>query len=129
MSNTAGSVVVTAWPRNEVEVTGTLGTGTERLEFSSVDKFTRVKVILPEAVEPRRRTDLVIKVPAGSSAVRSTPSAPTCASQGVRGSQRLQSVSGDVQAEAAAEDVECKTVSGDVTVTGTGQPACSPSRR
>jgi DUF4097 and DUF4098 domain-containing protein YvlB len=30
-------------------------------------------------------------------------------------------VSGDIRTEAGAEDVECKTVSGDVTVTGTGQ--------
>jgi DUF4097 and DUF4098 domain-containing protein YvlB len=121
VSNTAGSVVVTAWPRSQVEVTGTLGTGTERLEFSSVDQLTRVKVILPRQSSRVESTDLVIKVPAGSSLAVNTVSADV-RSQGVRGSQRLQSVSGDIQAEAAAEDVECKTVSGDVTVTGTGQP-------
>jgi DUF4097 and DUF4098 domain-containing protein YvlB len=41
--------------------------------------------------------------------------------QGVRGAQRLMSVSGNIATEAAIEDVECKTVSGDVDVTGTGQ--------
>jgi len=121
VSNTAGSVVVTAWPRSEVEVTGTLGTGTERLEFSSVDKLTRVKVILPRQSSRVESTDLVIKVPVGSSLAVNTVSADVRA-QGVRGSQRLQSVSGDIQTEAAAEDVECKSVSGNVTVTGTGQP-------
>jgi DUF4097 and DUF4098 domain-containing protein YvlB len=108
-------------PAGKVEVTGTLGTGTERLEFSSVDQLTRVKVILPRQSSRSERTDLVIKVPAGSSLAVNTVSADV-RSQGVRGSQRLQSVSGDIQTEAAAEDVECKTVSGDVTVTGTGQP-------
>jgi len=34
ISNTAGSVEVSGWARNEVEVTGTLGDGVERLEFS-----------------------------------------------------------------------------------------------
>jgi DUF4097 and DUF4098 domain-containing protein YvlB len=121
VSNTAGSVVVTAWPRNEVEVTGTLGTGTERLEFSSVGQTTRVKVVLPKVSSRVDSTDLVIKVPAGSSLAVNTVSADVRA-QGLRGSQRLQSVSGNVQTEVAAEDVECKTVSGNVTVTGSGQP-------
>ncbi|MDQ1345856.1 MAG: hypothetical protein QG586_1387, partial [Pseudomonadota bacterium] len=47
ISNMAGSVVVTGWDRNEVEVTGELGKGTERLEFTKSDKVTRIKVILP----------------------------------------------------------------------------------
>ena len=121
VSNTAGSVVVTAWPRNGIEVTGTLGTGSERLEFSSVGQVARVKVVLPRVSSRVDSTDLVIKVPAGSSLAVNTVSADVRA-QGLRGSQRLQSVSGNVQTEVAAEDVECKTVSGNVTVTGTGQP-------
>jgi DUF4097 and DUF4098 domain-containing protein YvlB len=120
VSNTAGTVVVTGWPRSEVEVTGTLGEGTERLEFSSVDNVTRVKVILPRQSRHVEATDLVVKVPAGSSIAVNTVSADIRAT-GVRGSQRLQSVSGDLHTEAAAEDVECKTVSGDVTVTGSDQ--------
>jgi len=122
VSNTAGSVVVTAWPRSEIEVTGTLGTGTERLEFSRVEQLTRVKVILPKQSSRVESTQLVVKVPAGSSLSVNTVSADVRA-QGVQGSQRLQSVSGDIQTEAAAEDVECKTVSGDVVVTGGGQRA------
>ena len=122
VSNTSGSVVVTAWPRNEVEVTGTLGSGSERLEFSSAGGTTRVKVVLPTVSGHVDSTDLVIKVPAGSSLAVNTVSADIRA-QGVRGAQRLQSVSGDLKTEVAAEDVECKTVSGNVTVTGSGQPA------
>ena len=122
VSNTSGSVVVTAWPRNEVEVTGTLGDGSERLEFSSAGQTTRIKVVLPKVSSHVDSTDLVIKVPVGSSLAVNTVSADVRA-QGVRGAQRLQSVSGDVQTEVAAEDVECKTVSGNVTVTGNGQPA------
>jgi hypothetical protein len=120
VSNTAGSVVITAWPRSEVEVTGTLGQGAERLEFSSVGKLVRVKVVLPRQSGRMEGTDLVLKVPAGSGLAVNTVSADVTAA-GVRGTQRLQSVSGDLSTEAAAEDVECKTVSGDIKVTGSGQ--------
>jgi DUF4097 and DUF4098 domain-containing protein YvlB len=121
VSNTAGSVVITTWPRNEVEVTGTLGEGTERLEFSSSGKLTRVKVVLPRQSSRVQGTELVLKVPAGSGLAVNTVSADVSAA-GVRGSQRLLSVSGNIRTEAAAEDVECKTVSGNVKVTGSGQP-------
>jgi hypothetical protein len=120
VSNTSGSVVVTGWARNEVEVTGELGEGAERLEFSSVGKLTRVKVILPGRSSRVESTDLVLKVPAGSSVAVNTVSADIRV-QGLRGSQRLQSVSGNLETESAAEDVECKTVSGNVKVTGGGQ--------
>jgi DUF4097 and DUF4098 domain-containing protein YvlB len=120
ISNTSGSVVVTGWDRNEVEVTGELGEGSERLEFVQGDKLTRVKVILPNRSNRVEATDLVIKLPAGSSVAVNTVSADVTA-HGLRGSQRIQSVSGDVETEAAAEDVECKTVSGNVRVNGNGQ--------
>jgi DUF4097 and DUF4098 domain-containing protein YvlB len=120
VSNTAGSVEVTGWARNEVEVTGTLGAGAERLEFSTAGKLTRVKVINPSHSHRTEATVLVIKVPVGSSLFVNTVSADIRARE-VKGSQRLQSVSGDIDTTAAAEDLECKTVSGDVTVTGTGQ--------
>jgi hypothetical protein len=120
ISNTAGSVVVTGWDRGEVEVTGELGDGVERLEFARSGKLTRVKVVLPNRSSRVEGTDLVVRVPAGSSVAVNTVSADVAA-RGLKGSQRLQSVSGDVETEAAAEDVECKTVSGNVRVQGSGQ--------
>lgn len=120
ISNTAGSVSVTAWTRNEVEVTGTLGDGAERLEFTRSGKLTRVKVIIPNRSSRVESSELVVKVPAGSSLSVNTVSADIEV-RGVHGSQRLQSVSGDLDTEAASEDVECKSVSGDVTVNGSGQ--------
>jgi len=120
ISNVSGSVVVTGWDRAEVEVTGELGEGVERLEFSRSGKLTRVKVILPSRSSRVESTDLVVKVPVASSIAVNTVSADLTV-RGLRGSQRLQSVSGDVETEAAAEDVECKTVSGNVRVNGSGQ--------
>jgi DUF4097 and DUF4098 domain-containing protein YvlB len=120
VSNIAGSVIVTGWTRAEVEVTGELGKGAERLEFSRAGKLTRVKVIMPNRSSRAESTDLIVKVPAGSSIAVNTVSADVRV-QGVNGAQRLQSVSGDIETDSAAEDVECKTVSGDVTVNGSGK--------
>src|SRR5215211_3161454 len=47
ISNTAGSVLVAGWERNEVEVTGELGDDVERLEFTKSGDVTRIKVVQP----------------------------------------------------------------------------------
>jgi DUF4097 and DUF4098 domain-containing protein YvlB len=120
ISNTSGSVVVTGWDRNEVEVTGELGKGTERLDFTKGDKVTRVKVVLPKRSYDVDDTNLIVKVPVGSTLSINTVSADVVA-QGVHGMQRLQSVSGDMRAEASGEDIECRTVSGDVEINGSGK--------
>jgi DUF4097 and DUF4098 domain-containing protein YvlB len=120
ISNTSGSVVVTGWDRNEVAITGELGDGTERLDFTKGDKVTRIKVVLPSRSHNVDDTDLIVKVPAGSTLSVNTVSADLTA-QGVRGVQRLQSVSGNVRTESSGEDIECRTVSGDVEITGSGK--------
>ncbi|MCJ7450889.1 MAG: DUF4097 domain-containing protein [Steroidobacteraceae bacterium] len=120
VSNISGTVSVTGWDGNQVEVTGTLGDGTERLDFITQDKVTRIKVILPKNAHNVDDTDLVIRVPAGSSLSVNTISADITA-QGVAGAQRLQSVSGDIRTVAGSEDVECKSVSGDVAIDGSGK--------
>lgn len=122
VSNVSGAVIVTGWNRSEVEVTGELGEGTERLEFGATGKVTRIKVILPDRAHNVDDTDLVIRVPAGSSLSVNTVSADIRV-RDVTGAQRLQSVSADIDTAVAVEDVECKTVSGDVRVTGNGQRA------
>ncbi|HET9692821.1 MAG TPA: DUF4097 family beta strand repeat-containing protein [Steroidobacteraceae bacterium] len=121
VSNVAGTVTVTGWNRNEVEVTGELGEGTESLEFTKSEKLTRIKVIVPKRSYDVDDTDLIVKVPSGSLLSVNTVSADIVV-RGVRGSQRLQAVSGDVRTEASGEDVECRTVSGDVTIDGSGKP-------
>ena len=66
ISNTSGSVVVTGWNRNEVEVTGELGEGTENLEFVTSGKLTRIKVVLPRKSHSSDDTDLVVRVPSAA---------------------------------------------------------------
>lgn len=120
ISNVAGSVSVTGWDRNEVEVTGELGEGSERLEFTTSGTLTRVKVVLPNKSWGIEDSTLVVKVPARSSINVNTVSADIEV-HSVTGAQRLQSVSANVSTESGAEDVECKTVSGDLRVNGNGQ--------
>jgi hypothetical protein len=120
VSNVAGTVTVSGWDRNEVEVTGELGDGTEELEFTKSDKLVRVRVVVPHRSYNVDDTDLVVKVPMASVLSVNTVSADI-AVHDVRGAQRLQAVSGDVRTEASGEDVECRTVSGDVMVNGSGK--------
>jgi DUF4097 and DUF4098 domain-containing protein YvlB len=120
VSNLTGDVTVTGWARNEVKVTGELGEGTERLEFTKADKLTRVAVIVPHHSGNVDDTTLIINVPQGSALSINTVSADVRV-QGVHGTQRLQTVSGDVQTQSSGEDVECRTVSGDVDIEGSGQ--------
>jgi DUF4097 and DUF4098 domain-containing protein YvlB len=120
VSNTVGSVKVSGWARNEVQVTGELGEGAERLEFTKGDKVTRVAVIMPNHANNADDTDLVINVPQGSQLSVNTVSADVQV-QNVHGTQRLQTVSGDVQTQSSGEDVECRTVSGDVLIDGSGR--------
>jgi DUF4097 and DUF4098 domain-containing protein YvlB len=120
VSNIAGTVKVTGGDGNQVEVTGTLGKGSERLEFTTQGKVTRIKVILPKNAHNVEDTDLAIRLPAGSSLSVNTISADISV-QDLAGAQRLQSVSGNIRTVAGSEDVECKSVSGDVTVDGSGK--------
>jgi len=122
VSNTSGSVRIQAWERNEVEVTGELDDDSEKLEFVTSGKLTRIKVVVPGKSHDSEDSDLVIRVPTRSSLAVNTVSADIEV-QGVMGAQRLQSVSADVGTEASTEDVECKTVSGDIEISGDGHRA------
>ena len=101
VSNVSGTVTVTGWDRGTVEVTGELGDGTERLDFTTQDKVTRIKVVLPGKSYNVDDTDLIIHVPAGSRLSVNTVSADIKV-QGVTGAQRLQSVSADIHTEAGS---------------------------
>ena len=116
VSNTSGTVVVSGWDRKEVEVTGELGEDSERLEFDISGKLTKIKVILPKRGSSDD-TDLTIRIPSGSSLSVNTVSADIEV-QGVRGAQRLQTVSGDISVKGQGKPglLTITTVSGDAQV-------------
>jgi DUF4097 and DUF4098 domain-containing protein YvlB len=117
VSNIAGSVTVTGWTRNAVEVTGTLGRNVEELVFErNKDKVT-IKVKVPRRGGRGIDSDLHISVPQGSSIDVSGVSADISVTD-VMGEQRLHTVSGDVSTESAGSDVMAQSVSGDVEIDG-----------
>lgn len=121
----AGNLSVSGWDRNEVQLKGTLGDDVEKLEFSSEPKRTLIELRMKKSSWDRSHdadAELSIRVPSGSRIKLKTVSADISVTS-VRGEQLLQSVSGEISSEIAAEDVEAKTVSGDVVLRGEGKPA------
>ena len=116
--NVAGSVRVTGWNRPEVEVRGELDDSAEGLEFATQGTRTTIRVVLPRNRGNSSGSDLVVRIPELSSLSVNTVSADQ-EIDGVKGAQRLQSVSGLIHTEASGEDFQAKTISGDILVAGT----------
>ena len=121
ISNVSGSIDVRGWDRNEVQVTGELGSRVERLDVVNDSGRTVVKVVLPRGNGNDAEADLTISVPKNSTVEVSAVSADV-SSRGVLGTQRLKSVSGEITADITGDESELRSVSGDVTVRGTGKP-------
>lgn len=124
ISNVAGRVEVQGWDRPEVQVTGTLGSGVERLDLLKDGSNTVVKVILPHLnlSGDSGQANLVVHVPTASRTEVSTVSADLSV-HALQGVQSLRTVSGDIATDLAAMECEIKTVSGDLTVRGVAQAA------
>lgn len=120
VSNVAGSVEVSGWSRNQVEVTGELGSRVEELIFERDGDEILIKVKVPRNNNGGISSDLSINIPLASSLQVNTISADIDVSD-VEGEQELESVSGDVETEAHAADIELSSVSGDVEVQGDRQ--------
>jgi DUF4097 and DUF4098 domain-containing protein YvlB len=121
ISNVAGSVRVTGWDREEVAVTGTLGRGTERLEFSGSGGKTVVKVVLPRASHHVDGSDLEIQLPSGSQLEVETVSAKI-AVQNVTGKSRLESVSGSITVTGEPSRFDARSVSGEIEISAANAP-------
>jgi DUF4097 and DUF4098 domain-containing protein YvlB len=121
ISNVSGSIDVRGWDRNEVQVTGRLGEDVERLDLTTSGGRTIVKVVLPHGNSNDGDAVISVQVPKNSTVEVAAVSADV-SSQGVLGTQRLKSVSGEITADIAGDDSEVRSVSGDLTVRGSGQP-------
>jgi DUF4097 and DUF4098 domain-containing protein YvlB len=121
ISNVSGTIDVRGWDRNEVHVSGQLDEDVERLDVESSNGRTIVKVVLPRGHVRGGDATIEVQVPKGSSVEVSAVSADV-SSRGVLGTQRLKSVSGEVTADIAGDESEASSVSGDVTVRGSGRP-------
>jgi DUF4097 and DUF4098 domain-containing protein YvlB len=120
IDNTAGSVEVRGWSRNEVEVTGELGSDVEELVFERNGNTVVVHVRSPRGGNRDISSDLVINVPTGS-AVNVNGISTDIDVSGVEGALRLNAISGDVDIEAFAADVDVEVISGDIAIEGEGK--------
>lgn len=117
ISNISGSITVTGWNRDAVEVTGTLGRNVEELVFERDGDRVTIQVKVPRKGGRGIDADLDIRVPEKSSIDVSGVSADIKV-KNVRGVQRLQTVSGEVETESFGNDVSAESVSGDVEIAG-----------
>lgn len=120
VSNIAGSVLIHGWDKKEVRVTGELGKGTRELVFERNGSHVEIRVEIEKGKHRRvHGTDLEIWLPQNSEIKVITVSADIEV-EGVHGDQRLQSVSGTVDTLIWENDLEVRSISGDVNVVGHG---------
>ena len=129
VSNVAGRVDVTAWDRNEVELTAHLESDKDKLEFDATERQVRIKVVRPDEhgdhsyrYDDSNEAMLTLKVPKGARVTAETVSADITLA-GVQGEQRLDTVSGEIRTQAYDAPVKLNSVSGDGTISGNGGKA------
>ena len=123
VSNVEGRVDVTAWDRNEVDLTAVLESDEDKLEFEATERQVRIKVVRPnDRYDGRNEAILTLRIPKGARISTETVSADITVS-GVLGEQRLETVSGEVRTQAFHAPVKLSTVSGDGTISGTSGKA------
>ncbi len=116
IENISGSVVVTGWDRDEVEVTGTLGREVEELEVDSGGGDVEIRVELPNRSRGGHTSaHLEVRVPRGSDLEIETVSAEIT-TEGVDGELSTESVSGSVSVDGRPRSVDVETVSGNVEI-------------
>ncbi|MGA9851347.1 MAG: DUF4097 family beta strand repeat-containing protein [Gammaproteobacteria bacterium] len=116
INNIAGSVKILGWNNNQVHVSGTLTDGVT-LDFHGSGNDLEIRAIYPENSHNNGGADLTIQVPTASRVTVNTVSADIGASD-LGGSAQLESVSGNVTLDSRDSDIAAKSVSGDVTITG-----------
>ena len=124
IENTAGSIDVRGWSRNEVEVSAELGEDVEELVFERNGNSIVIRVESRRNNSRRTSSDLEVRVPQNSS-VNISGVSTDVEVRAVRGALRLNSVSGDIASDAFEADIDVETVSGDVKVAGQGMEATS----
>jgi DUF4097 and DUF4098 domain-containing protein YvlB len=114
VNNVSGTVNVTAWDRNEVYVSGQIGSGVDRVDISGDASALSIAVRMPKrAHNYAGDTDLKLYVPAMARVELETVSADVAA-EGLKGPLRVNTVSGDTRLSVKSPEVAVTSVSGDV---------------
>lgn len=120
IQNLAGSLEISGWNRDEVQVTGTLGDDVEGLDIREQGGVIEIEVKIPKGEGKKDRkldAHLTIRVPASMRVSAETVSASITAGD-LSGELALQSVSGAVRVTGQPTAVEAETVSGAIDLSG-----------
>jgi DUF4097 and DUF4098 domain-containing protein YvlB len=115
--NTSGEVEVEGWSKNQVDIEADLGGGVKELVFEVSGNEVLIEVIGPEHGGRNIASDLIIRVPIGSSLEIGTVSADITI-ENVTGRQRIDTVSGDIDTVAFDSNLDLESVSGDIVAKG-----------
>jgi DUF4097 and DUF4098 domain-containing protein YvlB len=122
IDNLKGHIKVRAWDRNAVHVTGSLGTGVEKLIVEGTGDHLVVRVQYPKQLGAWRGdrsgpTDLQLQVPLRASLDIQSVSADVDVDGVAPGDLGIDTVSGDIVAAAAPRHADINSVSGSQRVT------------
>ncbi len=121
ISNLKGRIEVRGWERNEVQVTGTLGKGVEKLDIDGSGPQVSIEVRYPRnngwGGEKTGPTDLVVMVPLRADLDIESVAADVHVTGTGSGELSISTVSGSVVAAAAPRKADVETVSGNATLT------------
>jgi DUF4097 and DUF4098 domain-containing protein YvlB len=118
VENLAGSVEVTVWNKAEIEIKGELGDDVEEVQISATGNGIQIRVKNKRNVRNIDGTDLYLRVPLAASIEVETVSADIDMDGSAGESIVLNTVSGDVEAQASPQRLEIQTVSGEVEFVG-----------
>ena len=121
ISNVSGRIEVRGWERNEVQITGMLGKGVERLEIDGSREQLNIEVRYPKSSgwggNRAGPTDLVVMVPLRADLEIESVAADVHVTGLASGELSVNTVSGSVVAAAAPRKADVETVSGNATLT------------
>lgn len=116
IENISGSVIVTGWDQNKIEVKGRLGEDVERLTFDSSGGDTRIKVVVPKGRKRKIKSELIVHVPHRSSLDIETVSASIEIKRVEARAHRFETISGNINLYKTTGDLDLETVSGNIEI-------------
>lgn len=125
VSNVQGSVEISAWDKNVVQLDAELESSKDELEFEATERYVRIEVERPRGKYGRSDEEdaqLILHAPRNARIIVDTVSADITAT-GMRGEQNLQSVSGEINTQAFDAPVKATSVSGEIVIAGNGGKA------
>jgi DUF4097 and DUF4098 domain-containing protein YvlB len=132
IDNVKGEVTVTAWDKNEIQVSGTLGDGARPLEIEGsdgnveihVDSDSKTHSVFSWGSDTRMQpTVLNVRVPKAVSVEINVVSAPVSIDGLDGGKVEINSVSGRIRGNLRSPDINLQTVSGSIDLAGSAVKA------